>query len=94
MPYTLPMTSCVQSRVPRWVPYIWLAYLTFFLWQPVEKHASRTEWIATGIAIVVFLFLYFGFFIARRPWPLICVAGILVIGVIFGRASLTLLPTR
>jgi len=77
------MRAYVQSRVPRWVPFIWLAYLTFFLWQPITQHASRTEWIATAAALVVFLFFYFAFFVTRRPWPLICVVCIGAIGVVY-----------
>jgi len=83
MSYTSPMRAYVQSRVPRWVPFIWLAYLTFFLWQPITQHASRAEWIATAATLVVFLFFYFAFFVTRRPWPLICVVCIGAIGVVY-----------
>ena len=71
------------TRIPRWVPYIWLAYLTFFLWQPVTQHARPAEWAATLAGLAVFLFLYFRFFESRRPWSLICVAGIGVLGIIY-----------
>ena len=77
------MNPCTQTRIPRWVPYIWLAYLTFFLWQPVTEHASPKEWAATLGGLGVFLFLYFSFFRSRRPWSLICVAGIGVLGIIY-----------
>jgi two-component system sensor histidine kinase DesK len=77
------MRAYVQSRVPRWVPFIWLAYLTFFLWQPITQHASRAEWIATAAALIVFLFFYFAFFVTKRPWPLVCVVCIGAIGVVY-----------
>src|SRR5579864_8469789 len=79
----MSLNPCGQTRIPRWVPYIWLAYLTFFLWQPVANRAGWAEWGATGAAIPVFLFLYFSFFRARKPWALVCVAGILAIGIIY-----------
>jgi len=79
----MSVNPCGQTRIPRWVPYIWLAYLTFFLWQPVANRAGWAEWGATGAAIPVFLFLYFSFFRARKPWALVCVAGILAIGIIY-----------
>jgi two-component system sensor histidine kinase DesK len=77
------MKNCGQSRVPGWVPYIWLAYLIFFLWQPVMNGASRAQWLATGIGLIVFLFFYFNFFRTRRPWPMVCVVAIGVIGILF-----------
>jgi two-component system, NarL family, sensor histidine kinase DesK len=83
MSYTSPMQAYVQNRVPRWVPFIWLAYLTFFLWEPITGHTTRAEWIATGVGLVVFLFLYFAFFLTTRPWPMVCVAGIGLLGIIY-----------
>jgi len=81
--YTRPMRAYTQSRVPKWVPFIWLAYLTFFLWDPVTGHTSGLKWGATAAAIAVFLVLYFAFFFTRRPWPMICVAGIGLIGIVY-----------
>jgi hypothetical protein len=71
------MTSRVQTRVPRWVPYIWLAYLFFFLWEPVMEHAGWRTWIATSAALCAFLFFYFSFFNSANPgasftWPASC----------------------
>src|SRR5882672_11678886 len=83
MSYTSAMQAYVKSRVPRWVPFIWLAYLTFFLWGPIKGPTSSAEWIATGVALVVFLFLYFTFFLTSKPWPMLCVAGMGVLGVVY-----------
>lgn len=77
------MSSYDQTRVPRWVPYIWLAYLTFFLWQPIAGPTSGKQWLATGLALVVFLFFYFSFFRTRRPWTLACLAGIATLGIVY-----------
>jgi len=77
------MNERFQERVPRWVPYIWLAYLIFFLWGPINGPTSRLQWAATGVGLVAFLFLYFCFFRTRRPWTLACVGGITVLGILY-----------
>ena len=69
--------------VPGWVPYIWLAYLIFFLWDPITGHAGVREWILTGGGIAGFLSFYFTYFHACRPWNLFCVAGIAVLGMLY-----------
>lgn len=77
------MSSGEPTRMPRWVPYIWLAYLTFFLWQPIAGPTSRREWCATGVALAIFLVFYFSFFRTHRPWNLVCLAGIAVLGIVY-----------
>jgi two-component system, NarL family, sensor histidine kinase DesK len=77
------MNFRVQARVPRWVPYIWLAYLSFFLWQPVTEHAGWRVWVATGAGLCAFLFFYFSFFNSRKSRSLIHLAGITALGMIF-----------
>ena len=81
--YTRAMRAYVQSRVPRWVPFIWLAYLTFFLWDPMTGRTSGLKWSATIAGIAVFLIFYFAFFVTRKPWPMVCVVGIGVLGIVF-----------
>jgi two-component system sensor histidine kinase DesK len=66
-----------------WVTYIWLVYLVFFLMHPVLDHVSWKEWVATGLGLVVFLFLYFAFFQCRRPWNHYCLAGMVALGIGF-----------
>src|ERR1700730_17173758 len=68
---------------PGWVIYIWLAYLIFFLEHPVAAHVGWKEWTATIAGVIVFLAFYFAIFWVRRPWNLICVGGILMLGIIF-----------
>jgi two-component system sensor histidine kinase DesK len=81
------MKQCEPTGMPRWVPYIWLAYLTFFLWQPIAGPTSRGQWLATGVALVVFLFFYFSFFRARRPWNLVCLGGIAALGIVYAPSN-------
>src|SRR5258705_1057594 len=66
-----------------WVPYIWLAYLTFFLWDPIVNHIGWREWPLTAVGLAAFLCFYFSFFSSRKPWNLICVGGIASLGVLF-----------
>lgn len=77
------MSSCKQTRVPGWVPYIWLAYLTFFLWDPIVGPTSWQQWLATGAGVAAFLFFYFSFFRSHRPWSLVYIAGVVAIGMVF-----------
>jgi two-component system sensor histidine kinase DesK len=78
------MNECFQQRrEPRWVPYIWLAYLIFFLWEPFTSHYTRQQWAWTGVGLVLFLFLYFTFFRSYKPWSLLCIAGIGLLGVLY-----------
>ncbi len=78
------MNECFQQRrEPRWVPYIWLAYLIFFLWEPFTSHYTGQQWAWTGVGLVLFLFLYFTFFRSYKPWSLLCIAGIGLLGVVY-----------
>lgn len=42
-----------------WTPYVWLLYLGFFFIQPIATRADWKEWLATSLAAIVFLALYF-----------------------------------
>jgi two-component system sensor histidine kinase DesK len=77
------MSAGFQKRVPGWVPYIWLAYLIFFLWDPITGHASWQRWAVTGAGLATFLFLYFTFFRTCKPWTLLCVGGIATLGILY-----------
>jgi two-component system sensor histidine kinase DesK len=71
-----------EGSVPKWVPYIWLAYLIFFLWDPITGHVGWRAWAVTGLNLVAFLAFYFAFFRTCKPWNLVCVGGIVTLGVI------------
>jgi two-component system sensor histidine kinase DesK len=77
------MNLGISKKDPGWVPYIWLAYLIFFLWDPVMHHIGWREWTLTIMALVAFLCFYFSFFSRCQPWNLICVGGIAALGVLF-----------
>jgi two-component system sensor histidine kinase DesK len=66
-----------------WARYVWLAYLGFFFIHPVAEHLGWTVWLATGLATIAFLFLYFGIFRWDPPWNYLGVVGILVLGIAF-----------
>jgi two-component system, NarL family, sensor histidine kinase DesK len=66
-----------------WVRYLWLVYLVFFLMHPVFDHVSWKEWVATGLGLAAFLFLYFAFFRSSRPWNHLCLAGMVLMGIGF-----------
>ena len=71
-----------------WAPYIWLAYLIFFFIQPVLDHAGAKEWALTALAIVLFLALYFSLFWLRNTKPLLHLAGMVILGLVFAPANL------
>jgi len=73
---------------PGWVIYLWLVYLIFFLEHPIADHAGSKEWIATIVGVALFLAFYFSMFWLKRPWNLLCVGGILTLGVIFAPYNL------
>lgn len=73
---------------PGWVIYIWLVYLIFFFEHPIAEHVGSREWIATIAGVAIFLALYFKMFWLRRPWNLLCVGGILALGVVFAPYNL------
>jgi len=77
------MNFSFRKTEPGWVPYIWLAYLTFFLWGPIVGHIGGREWTLTALGLVAFLCFYFSFFSTCKPWNLICVGGIASLGVLF-----------
>jgi len=77
------MNLGISKRDPGWVPYIWLAYLIFFLWDPVMYHIGWREWTLTALGLVAFLCFYFSFFHRCQPWNLICVGGIAALGVLY-----------
>src|ERR1051326_5904298 len=66
-----------------WSTYIWLVYLGFFFLHPILDRVGRREWLATGLGTAIFLGLYFGFFWCGRPWKLLPIAGMVLLGATF-----------
>jgi len=77
------MNLGISKRDPGWLPYVWLAYLIFFLWDPVMYRVGWREWTFTAVGLLAFLCFYFPFFLLCRPWNLICVGGIAALGVLY-----------
>lgn len=70
-----------KSREHGWAPYTWLLYLCFLYLNPILNHVGWKSWLATGVGTVAFLPLYFSFFWIRRPWSLLNVSAMLLLGV-------------
>ena len=71
------------SRHIGWMPYVWLVYLGNFVIVPVFSHASALQWVLTGLAIVVFLPLYFLGYWVSGPRAVWLAAGMWLIGAVF-----------
>ncbi|HUO25612.1 MAG TPA: sensor histidine kinase [Candidatus Aquilonibacter sp.] len=72
-----------RDKAQGWAPYVWLAYLIFFFFQPVLNHAGWKEWSLTALATVLFLTLYFSLFWLERPRALLHIAGMVILGLVF-----------
>lgn len=73
------MSLLPKDREHGWAPYVWLVFLSFFLFQPVLGHAGEKEWLLTIAAITVFLVLYFGLFWVKPPFSyamLVCMTAL------------------
>ena len=66
-----------------WAPYTWLFYFCFFLLNPILHHVGWKEWLATGLATIAFLAIYFSFFWVKCPWNLLNLAALVLLGVGF-----------
>jgi len=66
-----------------WAKFIWLAYLGFFFIHPVESHAGLAGWAITIAGAVTFLILYFGIFWWGRPWNVVGLVALLLLGMGF-----------
>ena len=76
MPGLLP-----KNREHGWAPYVWLVFLSFFLFQPVLGHASAKEWIITGVASGVFVALYFAVFWVKPPVTYLILVAMAAMGI-------------
>ena len=66
-----------------WIPVVWLGYLVFFLFHPILDHVGAKEWIATFVALGIFLPLYFGFFRLPCPWNRLTLIGMVILGIVY-----------
>src|SRR5271166_4282112 len=72
-----------RDKAHGWAPYIWLAYLSFFLLDPILNHAGWKQWLLTAIGTVIFLVLYFGLFWLENSRALWHIAGMMILGLLF-----------
>jgi two-component system sensor histidine kinase DesK len=79
----MPYYVSDSRREPGWVPIIWLGYLVFFFFHPVLDHVGVREWIATIVAILIFLPLYFSFFRLPSPWNRLSLIGMIILGMVY-----------
>lgn len=66
-----------------WLPYGYLLYLSFFLTYPLAAHANGVMWAWTGLAVAVFLPLYFLTYWLDGVKLLCVLAAMTVLGVVF-----------
>jgi two-component system, NarL family, sensor histidine kinase DesK len=72
-----------RDKAHGWAPFIWLAYLSFFLIQPLLDHAGWKMWSVTALATAIFLVLYFGLFWLQKPRSLLHIGGMVILGLVF-----------
>jgi two-component system sensor histidine kinase DesK len=77
------MWSGIDRCEPKWLPFIWLAYLCFFFVHPVFDHVGPAEWALDIAGVAVFLALYFAFFLVPSPRNRWCIVGMLLLGIAF-----------
>jgi two-component system sensor histidine kinase DesK len=78
-----PTVSNDEFQNRHWIPIVWLGYLIFFLFHPILDHVGMKEWIATLVALAIFLPLYFGFFRLSSPWNRLTLVGMVILGIVY-----------
>lgn len=73
------MTTAESPR-RRWAPYLWLVYLLFFLRPLFLEPTPAWLWAVSGIALGLFLWLYFTAYRVRGLALALCIGGIFGIG--------------
>src|SRR5947208_8803800 len=66
-----------------WVPYLWLIFLAFLVFQPAYEHASPQKWVLTLLGVLLFLVVYFALYQSKGRKRLIMIAAIAALGVIY-----------
>lgn len=73
----------VHDRDHGWNPLFTLVYLVFFLAEPFYNHATPREWFFDVLGVIAFLVLYLSLFFLEKTRPVLHLAGMLALGVIF-----------
>src|SRR5271168_3750591 len=66
-----------------WATYAMLAYLGFFLIDPIMNHSGLVTWAWTGLGLLLFLILYFALFWTCGWKAMACTIGVLLLGVVY-----------
>jgi two-component system sensor histidine kinase DesK len=66
-----------------WIKYVWLIYLGFFIFQPIRTKAAWPTLLAAGIAVAVFLYLYFAIFRTQGWRQYACIGCIALLGFLY-----------
>ena len=72
--------ATAESWRRRWIPYVWLIYLLFFLRPLFLEPTPAWHWAVSGIALGLFLWLYFKAYRVRGRVLALCIGGIFGIG--------------
>jgi len=77
------LLSVIRDKDHGWSPLLWVLYLGFFFLQPIYDHQSLKLWAINILGALVFLVLYFGLFMLEGTWPLLHIAGMVVLGLLY-----------
>jgi two-component system sensor histidine kinase DesK len=66
----------------KWIPLIWLPWISFYFAEPAMAHASRLQWTATAISGIVFLICFFAMFWDKPTRAWYYFTGILLLGLV------------
>lgn len=69
-----------RNREHGWAPYAWLIFLAFFYIQPITDHPSWRSLLTANAEVAFFLTLYFGIFWVRRPWNIVLLICMAIMG--------------
>jgi two-component system, NarL family, sensor histidine kinase DesK len=78
-----PWRAVIGDKDHGWSPLLWVLYLGFFFVQPVMEHVGLRIWLLDILGALVFLVFYFGLFLFENPWPLVNIAGMLLLGILY-----------
>jgi two-component system sensor histidine kinase DesK len=82
-----PWRAVIGDKDHGWSPLLWVLYLGFFFIDPIMNHASPRIWLIDGVGAFVFLILYFGLFVLENPYPIVNIAGMLLLGALYMRVN-------
>src|SRR5271163_1915650 len=66
-----------------WATYAMLAYLGFFLIDPIMNHSGLATWAWTGLGLLLFLTLYFSLFWTCGWKTVACAVGVVLLGMAY-----------